>query len=60
MGETDVYYMGEENPILLYIPKGGAYGYRVLGNKPATIIYFTTESYNPTFQMKSELVGMIL
>jgi dTDP-4-dehydrorhamnose 3,5-epimerase len=47
MGETDVYYMGEENPILLFIPKGVAHGYRVLGQKPATIIYFTTESYNP-------------
>lgn len=45
-GETDVYYMGEENPILLLIPKGIAHGYRVLGEKPAVIIYFTTESYN--------------
>jgi dTDP-4-dehydrorhamnose 3,5-epimerase len=45
-GETDVYYMGEENPILLLIPNGVAHGYRVLGQKPATIIYFTTESYN--------------
>ncbi|HWO75384.1 MAG TPA: dTDP-4-dehydrorhamnose 3,5-epimerase family protein [Bacillus sp. (in: firmicutes)] len=45
-GETDVYYMGEENPIILVIPKGVAHGYRVLGNKPAVIIYFTTQSYN--------------
>lgn len=45
-GQTDVYYMGEENPILLLIPKGVAHGYRVLGEKPAVIIYFTTESYN--------------
>ncbi|MED4080642.1 dTDP-4-dehydrorhamnose 3,5-epimerase family protein [Halalkalibacterium halodurans] len=45
-GITDVYYMGEENPILLLIPKGVAHGYRVLGGKPATIIYFTTKSYN--------------
>ena len=44
--KTDVYYMGEENPIMLLIPKGVAHGYRVLGQKPATIIYFTTESYN--------------
>ncbi|WP_282171250.1 dTDP-4-dehydrorhamnose 3,5-epimerase family protein [Cytobacillus firmus] len=44
-GETNVYYMGEENPILLLIPKGVAHGYRVLGQKPAVIIYFTTESY---------------
>ncbi|MCY8939939.1 dTDP-4-dehydrorhamnose 3,5-epimerase family protein [Peribacillus frigoritolerans] len=46
-GETDVYYMGEENPIMLLIPKGVAHGYRVLGQRPATILYFTTESYNP-------------
>jgi dTDP-4-dehydrorhamnose 3,5-epimerase len=46
-GNTDVYYMGEEHPILLFIPKGVAHGYRVLGHKPATIIYFTTKSYNP-------------
>ncbi|WP_078430389.1 dTDP-4-dehydrorhamnose 3,5-epimerase family protein [Alkalihalobacterium alkalinitrilicum] len=46
-GETDVYYMGEENPIVLLIPKGVAHGYRVLGQKPATIIYFTTQSYYP-------------
>ncbi|MCS0674072.1 dTDP-4-dehydrorhamnose 3,5-epimerase family protein [Cytobacillus firmus] len=46
-GETNVYYMGEENPIMLLIPQGVAHGYKVLGEKPAVIIYFTTESYNP-------------
>lgn len=45
-GKTDIFYMGEENPIILLIPKGVAHGYRVLGQKTATIIYFTTESYN--------------
>lgn len=45
-GETNTFYMGTENPILLLIPKGVAHGYRVLGNEPATIIYFTTESYD--------------
>lgn len=45
-GKTDVYYLGEENPIMLLIPKGVAHGYRVLGEKPATIIYFTTKSYD--------------
>jgi dTDP-4-dehydrorhamnose 3,5-epimerase len=45
-GNTDVYYMGEENQVMLLIPKGVAHGYRVLGQKPATIIYFTTESYD--------------
>jgi dTDP-4-dehydrorhamnose 3,5-epimerase len=46
-GERNVYYMGEHNPILLLIPVGVAHGYRVLGNEPAIITYFTTESYNP-------------
>lgn len=43
--ETSVYYMGEENPSILLIPKGVAHGYRVLGQKPAMILYFTTKSY---------------
>ncbi|OYD09566.1 dTDP-4-dehydrorhamnose 3,5-epimerase family protein [Paludifilum halophilum] len=45
--QTDVYYMGEENPSALLIPKGVAHGYRVLGQLPATIVYLTTESYRP-------------
>jgi dTDP-4-dehydrorhamnose 3,5-epimerase len=44
-GETNVFYMGEYNPMLLYIPAGVAHGYRVLGNTPAIITYVTTESY---------------
>jgi dTDP-4-dehydrorhamnose 3,5-epimerase len=44
-GETNVFYMGEHNPILLCIPKGVAHGYRVLGNTPAIVTYVTTESY---------------
>lgn len=44
-GETNVFYLGEDNPGLLVIPKGVAHGYRVLGNTPAVIVYFTTESY---------------
>lgn len=46
-GETAVFYMGEDNPIVLVIPAGVAHGYRVLGNAPAVIVYFTTEAYNP-------------
>lgn len=44
-GETNTFYLGEDNPGLLLIPQGVAHGYRVLGNTPAVIIYFTTESY---------------
>lgn len=44
-GITDVYYLGEDNPAILLIPAGVAHGYRVLGQEPAVIVYFTTESY---------------
>ena len=46
-GETNVFYLGEDNPEIVAIPAGVAHGYRVLGNSPAVIVYFTTESYNP-------------
>lgn len=47
-GETNVFYMGEDNPIVLLIPAGVAHGYRTLGEKPAIIIYFTTRAYDRT------------
>ena len=46
-GGTDVYYRGEENPIMRLNPSGVAHWYRVIGQKPLVIIYFTTKSYNP-------------
>jgi dTDP-4-dehydrorhamnose 3,5-epimerase len=46
-GETNIFYLGEDNPEIVLIPAGVAHGYRVLGNKPAYIVYFTTNSYNP-------------
>lgn len=46
-GQTDVYYMGEDHPLVLLIPKGVAHGYRVLGEKSATLLYLTTVPYNP-------------
>lgn len=44
--ETNVFYMGEDYPILLLIPKVVAHGYRTLGERPAIIVYFTTEHYD--------------
>lgn len=44
--ETDVYFMGDNNRYLLFIPRGVAHGYRVLGNQPATILYFTNMAYD--------------
>lgn len=46
-GETDVFYMGERNPMVLAIPAGVAHGYRVLGTRPACLFYHTTEHYDP-------------
>jgi dTDP-4-dehydrorhamnose 3,5-epimerase len=45
--ETNTFYMGEDNPVLLLIPRLVAHGYRTLGEKPALIVYFTTEHYDP-------------
>lgn len=45
-GETDVFYMGEEEPTLLLIPSRVAHGYRTLGETPSICIYFTTLSYD--------------
>ena len=46
-GITQVLYPGEMNPLLIVIPVGVVHGYRVLGQTPLTIVYFTTESYRP-------------
>ena len=45
-GETQAIYAGEDDPILIYIPKGVAHGYRVLGNKKVCLFYHTTERYD--------------
>ncbi len=46
-GKTQVICAGQENPILIVIPKGVAHGYQVLGKDPAILFYHTTESYDP-------------
>ena len=38
--------MNENEPKLLFIPKGVAHGYKVLGNKPLTMLYIMDKSYN--------------
>lgn len=44
-GVTQVLYPGQDNPLLIVIPVGVVHGYRVLGQQPLMIVYFTTESY---------------
>lgn len=46
-GETNVFYAGEKNPILILIPPGVVHGYRVLGNRPVKLFYHTDEVYDP-------------
>ena len=46
-GITQVLYPGHDNPLLIVIPVGVLHGYRVLGQTPLMIVYFTTESYRP-------------
>jgi dTDP-4-dehydrorhamnose 3,5-epimerase len=46
-GVTQVVYAGEDNAVLILIPKGIAHGYQVLGNKPVLLFYHVTHSYNP-------------
>lgn len=46
-GQTDVFFPGEDNKMLIAIPAGVAHGYQVLGNTPMGMFYHTTEPYNP-------------
>ncbi len=45
--QTEVVIMGERSPGLLAIPIGVAHGYRVLGTRPAGLLYHTSEPYDP-------------
>lgn len=45
--ETNVLFMGEQNPSLLLIPPNIAHGYKVLGNKSVCLFYHTDQAYNP-------------
>jgi dTDP-4-dehydrorhamnose 3,5-epimerase len=44
---TEVFYMGERNPLVVSIPERVAHGYRVLGGEPAGLFYHTTAIYDP-------------
>ncbi|MDQ3810083.1 MAG: dTDP-4-dehydrorhamnose 3,5-epimerase family protein [Chloroflexota bacterium] len=51
-GQTDVFYLGDQNRALLFIPSGVAHGYRVLGNEPLGLVYFTTHVYDPADELR--------
>ena len=53
-GQSDVFYLGEHNRALLFIPHGVAHGYRVLGAQPMGLVYYTTHVYNPADELRRD------
>jgi dTDP-4-dehydrorhamnose 3,5-epimerase len=51
-GQTDVFYLGDQNRALLFIPRGVAHGYRVLGTVPLGLVYYTTRRYDPHDELR--------
>ena len=45
-GNIQVVFAGESDSKLIFIPKGVAHGYKVLGDKPVLMFYHMTESYD--------------
>ncbi len=45
-GVTDVFFLGEQYPLALSVPRGIAHGSRELGEAPAVLIYLTTQAYD--------------
>ncbi len=46
-GKTDVFFMDENKPEVLFILRGVAHGYQALGEEPLVMLYFMNEVYNP-------------
>jgi dTDP-4-dehydrorhamnose 3,5-epimerase len=53
-GCTNVFFLGEHNRALLYIPHGVAHGYRVLGTQPVGLIYYASARYNPADELRRD------
>ena len=51
-GQTETYFLGEQNRQVLYIPHGVAHGYRPLGTHPAVLVYHTTQVYDPSDELR--------
>ncbi len=45
-GEVNEFFMGEQNPILLVIPKGVLHGMKGVGTEPGYLINVPSEPYN--------------
>ncbi|MFH1663292.1 MAG: dTDP-4-dehydrorhamnose 3,5-epimerase family protein [archaeon] len=48
-GKTEIkeFLLGEEKPVLVKVPAGIWHGYKVLGEKPALVVYVMDKAYNP-------------
>jgi dTDP-4-dehydrorhamnose 3,5-epimerase len=51
-GETQVVVMGDHKPVNLFIPRGVAHGYKVLGDEPALVLYATNQVYDPKDELR--------
>lgn len=45
-GEVQEVFLGEQNPILLLIPRGVMHGYKTIGVEPSLLLNLPTEPYN--------------
>ena len=45
-GEVQEIFLGEQNMILLKIPKGVIHGYKTIGTEPSLLVNLPTEPYN--------------
>lgn len=46
-GQRNTLYVGQLRPWQILIPPGVGHGYKVLGTEPATLVYLTSQTYNP-------------
>ena len=47
-GWRNTFYVGELRPWQILIPPGVGHGYKVIGERPATLVYLTDRFYNPS------------
>jgi dTDP-4-dehydrorhamnose 3,5-epimerase len=50
--QTQVIILGKEDPKVLFIPRGVAHGYQVLGKEDAVLLYHTNHHYDPSDELR--------
>ena len=51
-GETQIVVMGDHKSVSLFIPRGVAHGYKVLGDESALVLYATNRVYDPEDELR--------